>query len=181
MARQSKAQKETVARVMHEFKHGELKIRGTGPKVKNPRQAIAIALHEAGATNQESPQKNKATLRKTKSKERKGETAQAGWAPQRRARARPQGGEGRQDSAKAHHESRDGAQEQRIEGRRVEEGVGREEISLEEVGFEEIGFEKVRLEEFRPQERRQEEDRVDEVMPPRRARAGTAPCRAAYP
>src|SRR3954465_12653438 len=78
MARQqSKEQKETIERVMHEFKHGDLRIRGTGPKVKNPKQAIAIALHEAGATNQESPQKNKATLRKTKSKERKGETAQA--------------------------------------------------------------------------------------------------------
>ena len=29
---------------MHEFKHGELRIRGTGPRVKNPKQAIAIAL-----------------------------------------------------------------------------------------------------------------------------------------
>lgn len=74
---QSKAQKETVSRVMHEFKHGELKIRGNGPKVKNPKQAIAIALHEAGATNQESPDKNKENLRKTKAKERKGETAEA--------------------------------------------------------------------------------------------------------
>jgi hypothetical protein len=77
MAKQSKPQKETVARVMNEFKHGELRIRGTGPKVKNPKQAIAIALHEAGATNQESPAKNKKTLSRTKAKERKGETAQA--------------------------------------------------------------------------------------------------------
>ena len=75
MARQSKAQKETVERVMHEFKHGELRIHGSGPKVKNPKQAIAIALHEAGASNQESPQKNKENLKKTKAKERKGETA----------------------------------------------------------------------------------------------------------
>jgi len=46
MARQqSKEQKETIERVMHEFKHGELRIRGTGPKVKSPKQAIAIALH----------------------------------------------------------------------------------------------------------------------------------------
>src|SRR4051794_5246127 len=51
MARQqSKEQKETIERVMHEFKHGDLRIRGTGPKVKNPKQAIAIALHEAGAS-----------------------------------------------------------------------------------------------------------------------------------
>ena len=75
MAKQTKAQKETVERVMHEFKHGELKIRGNGPKVKNPKQAIAIALHEAGASNQESPQKNNENLRKTRAKERKGETA----------------------------------------------------------------------------------------------------------
>ena len=75
MAKQTKGQKETVERVMHEFKHGELRIRGSGPKVKNPKQAIAIALHEAGATNQESPTKNKENLKKTKAKERKGETA----------------------------------------------------------------------------------------------------------
>jgi hypothetical protein len=77
MAKQTPAQKETVERVMHEFKHGELKIRGNGPRVKNPRQAIAIALHEAGATNQESPKKNRENLKKTKAKERRGETAQA--------------------------------------------------------------------------------------------------------
>lgn len=76
MARhQSKEQKETVARVMHEYRHGE--IRGNGPKVKNPKQAVAIALHEAGATNQESPKKNRQNLRRTKAKERKGQTAEA--------------------------------------------------------------------------------------------------------
>lgn len=74
---QTKEQKETVSRVMHEYKHGELKMRGKGAKVKNPKQAIAIALHEAGATNQESPAANKANLRRTKRKERRGETAQA--------------------------------------------------------------------------------------------------------
>lgn len=74
---QSKEQKETVSRVMHEFKHGELKIRGNGPKVKSSKQAMAIALHEAGATNQESSGKNKENLRKTKTKEHKGETAEA--------------------------------------------------------------------------------------------------------
>ncbi len=73
MAGQSKAQKDTVKRVMHEFKHGELNQPG-GRKVKNPKQAIAIALHEAGASNQESQEKNRQNLRKTKAKERKGET-----------------------------------------------------------------------------------------------------------
>jgi Family of unknown function (DUF6496) len=75
MAKQSKPQKETVERVMHEFKEGELRIRGSGPKVKNPKQAIAIALHEAGASNQESPSENRNNLRKTKAKERAGKTA----------------------------------------------------------------------------------------------------------
>src|SRR3712207_1027727 len=78
MARKTPAQKETVERVMHEFKHGELKIRGNGPKVRNPKQAIAIALHEAGASNQESPKKNRENLKRTKAKERRGKTAQAG-------------------------------------------------------------------------------------------------------
>jgi hypothetical protein len=49
---------------MHEFKHGELES-GSRKKVRNPRQAIAIALHEAGASKDESPEKNKANLRKT--------------------------------------------------------------------------------------------------------------------
>src|SRR4051795_12374002 len=49
--RQSKEQKETIERVMHEFKHGELRIRGSGPKVKNPKQAIAIARR--GETEQD--------------------------------------------------------------------------------------------------------------------------------
>ena len=72
--KQSKPQKETVERVMHEFKEGDLRIRG-GRKVTNPKQAIAIALHEAGASNQESPAKNRENLRKTKSKERKAASA----------------------------------------------------------------------------------------------------------
>ena len=75
MAKQSRAQKETIERVMHEFKEGELKIRGTGPKVRNPKQAIAIALHEAGASNQESLKKNRENLAKTKAKERQSGTA----------------------------------------------------------------------------------------------------------
>jgi len=73
-SKQSQEQKETVGRVMHEFKHGELRIRGTGPKVKNPKQAIAIALREAGASNQETPAENRKNLRKTKAKEREGAT-----------------------------------------------------------------------------------------------------------
>jgi hypothetical protein len=75
MARQqTPAQRETVERVMHEFKHGELKSAGGAKKVNNPKQAIAIALHEAGASKFESPQENTRNLRRTKEKERRGET-----------------------------------------------------------------------------------------------------------
>jgi Family of unknown function (DUF6496) len=73
---QSPGQKETVQRVMHEFKHGELKSARGARKVKNPKQAIAIALNEAGASKYESPKKNARNLRQTKAKERRGETYQ---------------------------------------------------------------------------------------------------------
>jgi Family of unknown function (DUF6496) len=102
MAKQTPAQKETVERVMHEFKHGELKIRGNGPKVKNPKQAIAIALHEAGATNQESPKKNRENLKKTKAKERRGETTQA--AAEGKGRASKKAASGRKPAAKSRGE-----------------------------------------------------------------------------
>jgi Family of unknown function (DUF6496) len=49
---QSKAQQETVSRVMHEFRHGELET-SRGRKVQNPKQAIAIGLREAGASKYE--------------------------------------------------------------------------------------------------------------------------------
>ena len=74
MPKELKGQKETVGRVMHEYKHGEIET-GTGKPVKSRRQAVAIALHEAGATNQESPKKNREYLARTKKKEREGKTA----------------------------------------------------------------------------------------------------------
>ncbi len=51
--RESEPQKETVERVMHEFKHGELRSGASGEKVKNRKQAVAIALSEAGESNQQ--------------------------------------------------------------------------------------------------------------------------------
>jgi hypothetical protein len=75
MAKQSGAQKRTIGRVMHEWKHGELE-RGRGGKVKSRRQAVAIALSEAGASNQQSPGENRRRLARTKRKERRGQTAQ---------------------------------------------------------------------------------------------------------
>ena len=75
---QSKQQKETVERVMHEFKHGELKSgrSGKGGKVKSHKQAIAIALKEAGASKYESKGENKKNLAKSKRKEATGRTYQ---------------------------------------------------------------------------------------------------------
>jgi hypothetical protein len=75
MPKQSTEQKRTVGRVMHEFKHGELES-SRGGKVRNPRQAIAIALSEAGASKEQSPKQNRRQYSRTKSKERHGETAQ---------------------------------------------------------------------------------------------------------
>lgn len=74
MAKQSKPQKDTVERVMHEFKEGELET-GTGKKVKSRRQAVAIGLSEAGASNQQSPAENRKRASKTKAREKNGETA----------------------------------------------------------------------------------------------------------
>ena len=74
-SRQSKPQKETVERVMHEFKHGELRSGTSGQKIENPKQAVAIALSEAGASDQQTPKENEEHLRRTKTKERRGETA----------------------------------------------------------------------------------------------------------
>lgn len=76
MPKQSEPQKDTVGRVMHEFKHGELES-SSGKTVRSRKQAIAIALSEAGASNQESPKSNARNLRRTKTKERRGRTAQA--------------------------------------------------------------------------------------------------------
>src|SRR5215213_10150934 len=60
MAQTSMSQRKTMGRVMHEYAHGELKSgprgqqRSGGGKVKSRRQAIAIALEEAGASKYES-------------------------------------------------------------------------------------------------------------------------------
>ena len=78
MPRTSSRQRKTTGRVMHEFKHGELKSgpRGKGGRVKSKRQAIAIALKEAGASRTESKSGNRRNLAKTKRKEARGQTAQ---------------------------------------------------------------------------------------------------------
>jgi hypothetical protein len=78
MARTTPRQREIMGRVMHEFEHGELKSGrgGRAGKVKNRKQAIAIALHEAGASKFESERENERNLRRTERKEARGETFQ---------------------------------------------------------------------------------------------------------
>lgn len=68
MAKYSKEAGEKVEEVMHEMKEGKLKT-GTGKKVANPKQAIAIALSEAREEGAKIPKKattRKAALRKAK-------------------------------------------------------------------------------------------------------------------
>jgi hypothetical protein len=63
---------------MHEYEHGELESgpAGKGGGVKNRRQAIAIALNEAGASKYNSPGKNRKAEVKSERKEARGETYQ---------------------------------------------------------------------------------------------------------
>ena len=78
MAKATPRQRRIEGRVMHEFKHGELRSGpgGKGGKVKSRRQAIAIALSEAGDSKYQSKPENKRRLRKTTAKEARGETGQ---------------------------------------------------------------------------------------------------------
>lgn len=76
MAKGSDAQQETVERVMHEYKHGELKT-SAGDRVKDHRQAVAIALSEAGESDRVAPAENRRRLAATKRRERAGGTGRA--------------------------------------------------------------------------------------------------------
>ena len=78
MPKSTLKQRRTIGRVMHEYEHGELKSgrEGKGGKVKNRRQAIAIALNEAGASKYDSARKNRKNLARTERKEAQGKTYQ---------------------------------------------------------------------------------------------------------
>jgi hypothetical protein len=67
MAKQGNAQKRIVERVMHEFKEGELETRGR--KVRNPKQAIAIALSQAGASERQDPAEQRRALARSRRRE----------------------------------------------------------------------------------------------------------------
>ena len=58
MAKYPKKAQEKVEKSMHEFKEGKLKS-GSGHKVTNPKQAIAIGLSEARKEGAKVPKKKK--------------------------------------------------------------------------------------------------------------------------
>jgi len=53
MAMKMNSKQKKISKVMREFKKGELNIGGSSKKVKNPKQAIAIALSEAGKSRKQ--------------------------------------------------------------------------------------------------------------------------------
>jgi hypothetical protein len=94
----SPRQRKTEGRVMHEFKHGELKSSrgGKGGKVKSRRQAIAIALSESGASKYASDRQNRRNERRASQKEARGRSAQQ----EREGKSRV-GARGRRESSRA--------------------------------------------------------------------------------
>lgn len=98
MPRPSPRQRKTIGRVMHEYEHGELKSgpRGRGGKVKNRRQAIAIALSEAGASKYDSKRENRRSFGRSARKEARGQTGQ-----QEREGKSHVGARGRRESSRA--------------------------------------------------------------------------------
>jgi hypothetical protein len=116
MPKENAQQKATVGRVMHEFRHGELES-SRGGKVKSRRQAIAIALSEAGASNEQSPAQNRKQFARTKQKERKGETAQQQKEGRMGAGGQPKNGSSRGHSGHTRAELMAEARKRAVPGR----------------------------------------------------------------
>ena len=57
MKKYSKKAQDKVEKVMHEYKHGELKSGGSGKTVTSRKQAIAIGLSEAREAGAKVPKK----------------------------------------------------------------------------------------------------------------------------
>lgn len=72
--KQSPGARKKVSKVMHEYKHGQLKSGGRR-KVKNPKQAIAIALSEARQSGEKVPPPKKKSARKKSSSKKSTKTA----------------------------------------------------------------------------------------------------------
>jgi len=78
MAKTTPRQRKTIGRVMHEYEHGELKSGrgGNAGKVKRRKQAIAIALNEAGASAYKTKAQNRKSRVRSERKEAAGKTYQ---------------------------------------------------------------------------------------------------------
>jgi hypothetical protein len=98
MAKATPRQRRTEGRVMHEFKHGELKSGrgGKGGEVKSRKQAIAIALSEAGHSKYDSKNAQHSKRARTEHKEATGHTGQQGREGKRHI-----GAEGKRESSRA--------------------------------------------------------------------------------
>jgi hypothetical protein len=98
MPKSSPRQRKTLGRVMHEYEHGELKSGrgGKGGRVKSRKQAIAIALSEAGASKYDSKKENRKHLARSERKEARGETGQ-----QEREGKSHVGAKGKRESSRA--------------------------------------------------------------------------------
>jgi len=59
MPKYGKKAQQKVARTIHEYKRGKLKSGGSGARVKNRKQAIAIGLSEARKSGAKVPRKRK--------------------------------------------------------------------------------------------------------------------------
>jgi hypothetical protein len=72
--KQSPGARKKVSKVMHEYKRGELKSGGRR-KVKNPKQAIAIALSEARESGENVPPPKKKSARKKSASKKSTQTS----------------------------------------------------------------------------------------------------------
>ena len=84
MATYGKKASDKVGTVMHEMKSGTLKSGGSGKKVTNPKQAIAIGLSEARKEGDKVPAK-KTAAKKTAAKKAPAKKAAAKKAPAKKA------------------------------------------------------------------------------------------------
>jgi hypothetical protein len=82
MAKQSPAAQNKIHKVMHEWKHGQLHSGSKdGPKVKNPKQAVAIAMSEARSDNLQvdgKPTKDDHSAEESKASKTKKQSASTG-------------------------------------------------------------------------------------------------------
>jgi hypothetical protein len=64
MPKYSRKSQQKVAKVMHEYKHGQLTSGKSGKKVKSRKQAIAIGLSEARQAGAKVPSKKKSSSKR---------------------------------------------------------------------------------------------------------------------